>query len=163
MALLFPERKKSPQRSLDDIVGEYFDTNDRDVVALADSLNMRIPALYFALNSESNKANLRGFAPQEDRLLIVDEIHRRAFGKNRVFLDIPTYATKLPFESLADAVAYVQMMMGPNTFLVTRPYDVGMREVMVSIVDVRGEPVLGIVSGLTTYQYNKLLEEYKVR
>ncbi|QXO09574.1 hypothetical protein pEaSNUABM11_00150 [Erwinia phage pEa_SNUABM_11] len=141
----------------------YFDTHDRDIVALADSIGMSIPDLYFSLESESHKANVKGFAPQATRIIINNEIHRRAFGKQEVTLQLPEYSMNLPFMSLDDLIEYLRMMASPSSRIDMTPYDINQREIMASIIDCNGKQVLSVISGLNFVQYRNLLEQYKVK
>lgn len=122
---------------------------------------MTIPQLYYALDDQHLRANVKGFAPSVDRAIINQSNQQRAFGKNPVRLDIPANSLKMRFDTLDDSVAYLWRIMGPDSPMRMMPYDEKRCEVMVRFFDVLGNEVLGVLSELTRPQYHKLLEQYK--
>jgi len=155
------KKKVVPKRTLDDIVGDYFKVDyNRDIVALADCLQMSIPDIYFGLQSESHKANVRGFAPKEDQLLIGTLIHKRAFGLLPVYLEVPSKKMKVEHESLAQLLDWLRLSAKSPQAIWMKPHDMERKHILVSYRDVAGNVVLGIISNLNIVQYDKLLEQY---
>lgn len=161
MTLLFKKKKpQPPKRTLDDIVRELFDSEDRDIPAFASAMGMSVPDLYFAVKDPYLRGNIKGFAGRDAKAIINEKNDRLIFGRNAVLIAIPDRAN-LRFEHLEEGVEYLREMAMPGTPLKMFPHDIKQHSVMFSLTDVKGDTVLGVITQLSKVQFEKILERFK--
>lgn len=161
MTLLFKKKKpQQPKRTLDDIVRELFDSEDRDIPAFASAMGMSVPDLYFAVKDPHLRGNIKGFAGTEAKVIINERNDRLIFGRNAVLVSMPDRGN-LRFENLEEGIDHLRRMAKPDTPIKMFPHDVKQHSVMFSLADVKGETVLGVITQLSKAQFEKLLERFK--
>lgn len=162
MMRLLPAKKKPepPKRTLDDIVRELFDSEDRDIPAFASAMGMSVPDLYFAVKDPYLRGNIKGFAGQEARIIINERNDRLIFGRNAVLVSMPDRGN-LRFEHLEEGIDHLRRMAKPDTLIKMFPHDIKEHTVMFSLTDVKGDAALGVISQLSKAQFEKLLERFK--
>lgn len=152
--------KEQPRPELDTVIREYFDGYDRDIPALAESMNLTVPEMYFAVKDPHLRGNIKGFASREDKAIINERNDRIIFGRNTVLLSIAG-RSPLRFDHLEEAVDYLRRIAKPGTLLEMFPYDNTHHSALFSLTDVKGEQVMGVLSDLSKIQFQKIMERFK--
>lgn len=150
------------------IVNDYFDAGNHNVVELCDAIGMTPRQLYFAVNTDRARANILPRLPEKMRAEVVDEISLRMFGEQAVKFTAHT-GSAYDYENLNEVSHYLDMQR--NNVMLTenlkelppvKAYIHSLTpEAVRFAVNLSGRELnLGIVSDITRTQLNLLMVKY---
>lgn len=163
--------KKVPEATTDNdrytqIVRDYFNAGNHNVVELCDAIGMTPRRLYFAVNDDGVRANILPRLPEKIRTELREEITARMFNQQEVKLTLPDHST-LKFENLHGLMDHVRVCAKDAQIVSTvEPtvkayiHSLTPRTVRLAFVTHGRESDVGIIEGINNVQQNLLMVNY---
>lgn len=150
------------------IVRDYFNAGNHNVVELCDAIGMTPRSLYFAVNDDNVRANILPRLPEKMRMELRDELTARAFSRQAVSLIRPSTA-KYDFENLNELMTHVHQLFETyrlergekvDTSIKAYIHSLTPRTVRIAFVGGGHEFNVGIIEGINVVQQNLLMVNY---
>ncbi|QVW56268.1 hypothetical protein pEaSNUABM6_00132 [Erwinia phage pEa_SNUABM_6] len=164
--------KKAPEPVSDgdrytQIVRDYFNAGNHNVVELCDAIGMTPRQLYFAVNDDNVRANILPRLPEKARTELRDELTARAFSRQPVSLFRPT-TERHSFINLNELMEHVHLLhrdyqlsnAGKDSVIKAYIHSLTPRTVRIAFSTPNHEFNVGIIEDINVVQQNLLMVNY---